>query len=75
VRSTAQGFATSFSRIGAILGVYFFPSMVSSIGFSYSLLTFGIISMIAIAISIFTYKETRRKELEDIALGKTIPIR
>ncbi|WP_373469075.1 MFS transporter [Acidianus infernus] len=74
VRSTAQGFATSVSRIGAILGVYFFPSMVSSVGFSTSLIIFGITSTLALAISFLTYKETRKKELEEISLGKIILI-
>lgn len=74
VRSTAQGFATSVSRIGAILGVYFFPSMVSSVGFSSSLIIFGITSTLALAISFLTYKETRKKELEEISLGKIILI-
>ncbi|BDC17827.1 MFS transporter [Acidianus sp. HS-5] len=73
VRSTAQGFATSVSRIGAILGVYFFPSMVHSLGFSASLIVFGITSVVAFALSFITYRETKRKELEETTIGKILP--
>ncbi|AWR94168.1 MFS transporter [Acidianus brierleyi] len=68
VRASGQGFATAVSRIGAILGVYFFPEMVSIIGFSSSLIFFASTSFIAFFISLIFAKETKRKQLEDTSI-------
>ncbi len=70
VRSTAQGITTAFSRIGAVLGVFFFPSMVKELGLSHSLTLFGLTSVIALVISVIVVKETKSKKLEDIALSQ-----
>lgn len=69
VRSSGQGFATSISRIGAVLGVFYFPIMVKDLGFSTSLLVFGITCIIAFIISILMAKETKRKTLEETSIG------
>ncbi|AWR98601.1 MFS transporter [Metallosphaera hakonensis] len=68
VRSSAQGFATAVSRIGAVLGVVAFPSMVKALGFSHSLILFAVTSAIAFLMSLFL-RETKRRELEEISLG------
>ncbi|ARM74822.1 MFS transporter [Acidianus manzaensis] len=72
VRSTAQGFATAVSRIGAILGVYFFPTLVDILGFSSSLIFFSISSFIALGISFVIVKETKRKSLEEISASQKV---
>jgi len=73
VRSSGQGFATSVSRIGAVLGVTYFPTMTKLLGFSASLLVFGIICTLAFIISLFMAKETKKKSLEETSIGlKTI---
>lgn len=73
VRSSGQGFATSVSRIGAVLGVTYFPTMTKLLGFSASLLVFGIICTLAFIISLFMVKETKKKSLEETSIGlKTI---
>ena len=68
VRSSAQGFATAVSRIGAVLGVVFFPSMVKVLGLSNSLILFSVTSAIAFILALLL-RETKRKELEEISLG------
>jgi len=69
VRSTAQGITTAFSRVGAVLGVFFFPTMIKDLGLSHSLITFGITSFVALIISIMVMKETKSKRLEDVAVS------
>ncbi|EZQ06652.1 MFS transporter [Candidatus Acidianus copahuensis] len=69
IRSSAQGFATAFSRFGAVLGVVFFPTMTKVIGLSSSLIVFSITSAIAFAISLYFVRETKKMELEKIAIG------
>lgn len=68
VRSSAQGFATAISRIGAILGVYYFPTLVKMLGFSTSLIFFSITSFIALAFSAIVVKETKGKPLEEVSI-------
>lgn len=67
IRSTTQGIATAVSRIGAILGVYYFPTLVKTLGFSNSLILFSITSFIGLILSILTVKETKKKTLEEIS--------
>ncbi|MCY0850061.1 MFS transporter [Sulfuracidifex metallicus] len=71
VRSTAQGVTTAFSRVGAVLGVFFFPSMVKYLGLSESLMLFGLTSAIALTVSAVAVKETKMRKLEDISVSKT----
>ncbi|WP_240931265.1 MFS transporter [Acidianus sulfidivorans] len=71
VRSTAQGFATGISRIGAILGVYYFPTLVKILGFSTSLVFFSVASFIALGLSLVYVKETKRKSLEEISVSSS----
>jgi len=52
------------------LGVFVFPSMVKSLGLAGSLLLFGTTSLLALLISITTVKETKKKKLEEVSLGK-----
>jgi putative MFS transporter len=74
VRSTAQGITTAVSRVGAVLGVFVFPSMVKSLGLAGSLLLFGTTSLLALLISITTVKETKKKKLEEVSLGKATKV-
>lgn len=68
VRASAQGLATSISRIGSVIGTFFFPTMIMIIGFSSSLLLFAFISFIAFIITIFLAKETKLKTLEETSI-------
>ncbi|EZQ11726.1 MFS transporter [Candidatus Acidianus copahuensis] len=64
IRSTGQGFATSFSRVGAVLGVVYFPQIDKILGFSNSLIFFGSVCLVALIISILMSKETAKIPLE-----------
>ena len=65
-RATAQGFGTSVSRIGAILGITTFPFIVSIYGFSTSLFFFTGLSVIGLLATVFLATETKGKTLEEI---------
>jgi len=65
VRSSGQGLATAVSRAGAVLGVFYFPQLVHSLGFPLSLFTFATVSLVALVISILGARETARRQLED----------
>ncbi|KPV46045.1 MULTISPECIES: MFS transporter [Acidiplasma] len=65
-RATAQGFGTSVSRIGAILGITTFPFIVTAYGFSASLFFFTSLSIIGLMATIFLGTETMGKSLEEI---------
>ncbi len=65
-RATAQGFGTSVSRIGAILGITTFPFIVSAYGFSTSLFFFTGLSLIGLLATVFLGLETKGKTLEEI---------
>ena len=65
-RATAQGFGTSVSRIGAILGITTFPFIVTIYGFSTSLFFFTALALIGLLATIFLGTETKGKTLEEI---------
>lgn len=64
-RASAQGFGTSISRIGAVLGITTFPFIVSSFGISSSLFFFAAFSIIGLMATVFLGVETRGRTLED----------
>lgn len=66
IRATGQGFGTSFSRIGAILGLTVFPILVSVSGLGLGLLFFFAFSVIGLLATLFLGIETMGKSLEEI---------
>ncbi|AAT43343.1 MFS transporter [Picrophilus oshimae] len=66
IRSTAMGFATLSSRIGAILGVVAFPVIMYSFGFKYSMLFFAVFEIIGLIVTVRYAPETKKKPLDAI---------
>lgn len=66
LRATGQGFGTSVSRIGAILGLTAFPVLVSISGLGLGLLFFFAFSVIGVLATLFLGIETMGKSLEDL---------
>ncbi len=64
IRGTAMGIATAASRIGAILGVFAFPLIISKLNTSYGLLFFSIFEFIGLAVTLALAPETRGKSIE-----------
>jgi len=64
IRATAMGIATASSRIGAILGVFAFPIIVSSISTSEGLIFFSIFEFIGLTVTILLAPETKKRSIE-----------
>ncbi|MEM3185244.1 MAG: MFS transporter [Conexivisphaerales archaeon] len=68
-RSTGQGWGTTISRIGAVLGLTTFPSIVAIYGIGYGLLFFGVFAILGLLLTLFMAPETRGRALEEITSG------
>ena len=66
IRATGQGFGTSVSRIGAILGLTAFPAIVAMAGLGSGLLFFFAFSVIGLVVTLVLGIETRGKSLEEL---------
>lgn len=66
IRATGQGWGTSLSRIGAILGLTVFPTLMDVFGLGYGLLFFFVFALIVVTVTLFLGVETTGKSLEDL---------
>ncbi len=66
IRATGQGWGTSISRIGAILGLTTFPTIVALYGLGDGLLFFAIAGLIGLLLTVFLAPETKGKSLEEL---------
>lgn len=66
IRATGQGWGTSVSRVGAILGLVGFPQIVAYAGLGYGLLFFFAFSVLGLLATIFLAQETMNRSLEEI---------
>ncbi|MGC8505485.1 MAG: MFS transporter [Thermoplasmata archaeon] len=64
IRATAMGISTAASRIGAILGVFAFPLLISGLNISYGLLFFAVFEFIGLAVTLILAPETRNRSLQ-----------
>ena len=73
IRASATGFATAVSRVGAILGILVFPSLVKSWGLGRALWLFAVASLLGFGISLWLAPETRGRLLESLSDGSESP--
>lgn len=66
VRAGATGFATAVSRVGAILSILVFPSLLLAWGLGRALWLFAIASVAGLVISAILAPETRGQSLESL---------
>lgn len=66
IRATGQGWGTSVSRIGAILGLVGFPQIVAAAGLGYGLLFFFAFAVVGLLATVFLGVETKNRTLEDV---------
>lgn len=64
MRGTGTGIATASSRVGAIMGVFLFPIIVSSLSLSYGLLFFAIFEFMGFAVTLKYAPETKGVSLK-----------
>ncbi|MDG6929273.1 MAG: MFS transporter [Nitrososphaerota archaeon] len=67
VRSTGQASSTAVSRVGAVISIFFFPSLLLFWGVPNSLIFFGIVGLLGFLVTLVLGVETKRKSLEEIA--------
>lgn len=66
IRATGQGWGTSVSRVGAILGLVGFPELVVFAGLGYGLLLFFVFAVIGLLATVFLGIETKGRTLEEV---------
>ena len=64
LRATGGGFAASFAKVGASIGIFFLPGIKDSLGVTAVLLMMAACSLIGLAITFFFGIETKGKTLE-----------
>ncbi|MEC3954055.1 MFS transporter [Nocardia sp. CDC153] len=67
VRATANGLATAVSRIGAIIGTLWLPTLISKWGLHHVLWLFVGASVIGLAIAVALAPETKGRTLEELS--------
>lgn len=65
LRSAGTGVGTAVSRVGSILGVLVFPTMVSGLGFGGALWLFASVALFGLVVTILLAPETKNKTLEE----------
>ncbi len=66
IRSTAQGFGTTISRVGALFGIFAFAFISTSYDIGGGLIFLAGISGIGLIVTLLLGKETARKSLEEL---------
>ena len=67
IRSTAQGFGTTISRVGALFGIFAFSFVWDMYGIGTGMIFLAVISAIGLAVTIWLGKETAGKSLEELS--------
>jgi len=65
LRASAVGFGTAISRIGSILGVLVFPTLVAAWGLGNALWLFVTVAALGLIVSIWLAPETKGRSLEE----------
>ena len=66
MRATAQGFGTTVSRIGAVVGIFVCGAIADTYGFGTGMILLAVISAAGLVVTIVLGKETKGKSLEDL---------
>lgn len=69
LRAGASGLGTAVSRVGAILSIVVFPSLVKSWGLQHALWLFAGAGLLGFVVSLIMAPETKGRSLEDISAG------
>ena len=67
IRSTAQGFGTTISRVGALFGIFIFAFVLDAYGISIGMIFLAAISAIGLTVTLWLGKETAGKSLEELS--------
>lgn len=67
IRSTAQGFGTSISRIGALFGIFAFAFIENAYSIGPGLIFLAVISAVGLIFTVWLGKETAGRTLEELS--------
>lgn len=70
VRATAQGFGTTISRIGAVVGIFTFGFIAGPHGYGIGMLFLAFLSCLGVAATLLLGIETKGKSLESLTAEK-----
>lgn len=65
VRTSACGFASSMSRVGAVIGTYFVPVSINALGISQTMFIAAIVTVVGLVFSWWLAPETRSMSLQE----------
>ena len=66
IRATAQGFGTTISRLGAVVGIFGFGTLASSLGYGTGMILLAIVSFVGLLTTLILGIETKGKSLEEL---------
>ncbi|HEY1352511.1 MAG TPA: MFS transporter [Ktedonobacteraceae bacterium] len=67
VRSSAHGLAASLGKVGAFIGAFAFPYLLSSVHLAGAMAFAAVVSLLGLALTIFTLPEPNGRSLEEIS--------
>lgn len=66
VRATAQGLGTTVSRIGAVVGIFGFGAIETSMGYGTAMILLAVLSLAGLIVTLILGVETKGKSLEKL---------
>jgi putative MFS transporter len=66
IRATAQGFGTTISRVGAVIGIFTFGFIVAPYGYGVGMIFLAGLSIIGLIVTLIFGTETKGKSLESL---------
>jgi MFS family permease len=72
VRTTAHGIAAAFGKVGAFIGAFAFPYLLSNFHLQGAMVAAAIVSVAGLALTIFTLPEPNQRSLEEISDEHTV---
>ena len=67
LRATAHGFSASFAKVGALLGIFFLPTVMNTFGIFITMLCMSIIAFLGFILTFIFKVETKGKSLEELS--------
>src|SRR2546421_2186019 len=72
VRTTAHGIAAALGKVGAFIGAFAFPYLLSNFHLQVAMAAAAIVSVAGLALTIFTLPEPNQRSLEEISDEHTV---
>lgn len=67
IRSSAHGLAAALGKVGAFIGAFAFPYLLTSVKLPGAMGVAAVVSLLGLLLTIFTLPEPNQRSLEEIA--------